>query len=126
MRIRVSISFSRTISPDTAWETLITVARSRFSTGAPIVVVGPCTGSPFVAGYLGQRQCVLFAESRWIGFGPLAQLLPVRRQEFAPRLLLVGRRVLIACRHRQRGIIKVVEQLDLGGCGRKERLHLVG
>ena len=44
--IRISdwISFSRTISPDTACETLITVARSRCSTGAPIVLVGPATG----------------------------------------------------------------------------------
>ena len=92
-----------------------------------LLVQPHCIGvSPFEAGDLGQHQCVLVAESRWIGFGPLAQLLLVRRQEFAPRLLLVGRRVLIACRHRQRGIIKVVEQLDLGGCGRKERLHLVG
>ena len=36
----VSISFSRTISPETACDTLITVARSRCSTGAPIVLVG--------------------------------------------------------------------------------------
>ena len=41
VRMSVSISFSRTISPDTACETLITVARSRCSTGAPIVPVGP-------------------------------------------------------------------------------------
>src|SRR5262245_46781581 len=45
VRISVSISFSKTISPDTACETLITVARSRCSTGAPIVLVGAGTGS---------------------------------------------------------------------------------
>ena len=37
VRMSVSSSFSRTISPDTACETLRTVARSRCSTGAPIV-----------------------------------------------------------------------------------------
>ena len=45
VRMSVSISFSKTISPDTACETLITVARSRCSTGAPIVLVGPGAGS---------------------------------------------------------------------------------
>ena len=40
MRMSVSISFSRTISPETACDTLITVARSSCSTGAPIVLVG--------------------------------------------------------------------------------------
>ena len=35
----LSISFSRTISPETACETLITVARSRSSAGAKIVLV---------------------------------------------------------------------------------------
>jgi hypothetical protein len=39
VRISVSISFSSTISPDTASDTLITVARSRWSTWAWIVVV---------------------------------------------------------------------------------------
>ena len=36
----VSISFSSTISPETACDTLITVARSRCSTGVPIVLAG--------------------------------------------------------------------------------------
>ena len=45
VRMSVSISFSRTISPETACETLITVARSRCSTGVPIVLVGPGAGS---------------------------------------------------------------------------------
>ena len=36
--IRVSISLSSTISPETACDALITVARSRCSTGAPIVL----------------------------------------------------------------------------------------
>ena len=40
VRMSVSISFSKTISPETACETLITVARSRCSTGATIVLVG--------------------------------------------------------------------------------------
>ena len=39
-RIRLSISFSKTISPETVCETLITVARSRSSVGAKIVLVG--------------------------------------------------------------------------------------
>src|SRR3984893_19087989 len=38
---------------------------------------------------LGRHQCVLVAKRRWIIFGPLAQLLPVRRQEPAPLVLLV-------------------------------------
>ena len=43
MAVRISMSsiFSSTISPDTACDTLITVARSRCSTGVPIVLVGP-------------------------------------------------------------------------------------
>ena len=36
----VSINFSRTISPETAWDTFTTVVRSRCSTWARIVVVG--------------------------------------------------------------------------------------
>ena len=40
-RISLSISFSRAISPETACDTLITVARSRSSTGATIVLVDP-------------------------------------------------------------------------------------
>ena len=39
---------------------------------------------PFEAGDLGRHQCVFVAESRWIDFGPLAQLFLVRRQEVAP------------------------------------------
>ena len=38
----------------------------------------------FDAGDLGRHQRVLVGERRWIVFGPLAQLFPVRRQEFAP------------------------------------------
>jgi hypothetical protein len=38
--MRLSISFSKTISPETAFETLITVARSRSSVGPKIVLVG--------------------------------------------------------------------------------------
>jgi hypothetical protein len=56
---------------------------------------------------------VLVGECRWIVFGPLAQLFPVRRQEVAPRLLLVGGSLLIERRHRQRGVVEVVERLDL-------------
>ena len=70
--------------------------------------------SPFETGDLGRHQRVLVGESRWIAVGPLAQLLLVRSQEFVPLLLLVGRPVLIERRHRQRGIIEVVEQLDMG------------
>ena len=67
--------------------------------------------SLFDAGDLGQYQRVLVGERRRIVFGPLAQLFPVLPQEFAPRLLLIGRRGLVERRHRQRGIIEVVEQL---------------
>ena len=48
--------------------------------------------SLFKAGDLGRYQRVLIGESRWIVFGPLAQLFPMRHQEFAPPLLLVARR----------------------------------
>ena len=82
--------------------------------------------SPFDAGDLGRHQRVLVGERRRIVFGPLAQLFPVRRQEFAPRLLLIGRRGFIERRHRQRGVVEVVELLDLAGGGRKQRLRLVG
>ena len=68
--------------------------------------------SLFEAGDLGRDQCVLVGERRWIVFGPLAQLFPMRQQEVAPGLLLVGRRVLIACRRRHCGIIDVVEHVD--------------
>ena len=78
----------------------------------------------FDAGDLSQHQHVLVGERRRIVFGPLAQLFPVRRQEVAPPGLLVGRRVLIECRHSQRRIVEVVEQLDLGGYGPKQRLRL--
>ena len=44
VRISVSISFSSTISPETVCDTLITVARSRRSTGVAIVFVGPGDG----------------------------------------------------------------------------------
>src|SRR6266850_5145618 len=75
-----------------------------------LLVQTHCIGvSPFEAGDLGRYQGVLIGESRRVVYGPLAQLLPVRRQEFAPLSLLVGRRVLVARRHRQRGVVKVVE-----------------
>ncbi len=61
------------------------------------------------AGDLSRHQSVLVAEGRWIVVGPLAQLLPVRRQEFAPPGLLVGGCILIERRHRQRGVVKIVE-----------------
>jgi len=48
----------------------------------------------------------------------------MRLEELAPRGLLdsgTARRVP----HRQRGVVEVVEQLDLGGRDEKERLRLV-
>src|SRR5258708_30279445 len=81
--------------------------------------------SPFEAGDLSRHQRMLIGKGGWIDFGPLAQLFPVRRQQVAPLTLLVRRDVLIECRHRQRGVVKVVEQLDLSGCSREERLDLV-
>src|SRR5262245_49209634 len=69
--------------------------------------------APFEAGDLGQDQCVLVAESRWIVVGPLAQLFPVRRQEVAPPVLLVVRSLLIEGRYRQRRVVKVVDQVGL-------------
>ncbi len=63
----------------------------------------------FDASELGRYQRVLVAESRWIIFGPLAQLVQVRRQEFAPPVLIVSSSVLVERCHRQRGIVKVIE-----------------
>ena len=80
----------------------------------------------FDAGDLGQNQRVLVGESRWVVFGPLAQLFPVRPQEFAPRLLVIGRRGLIERRHRQRGVKEVVQRRNLAGQGLKQRLRLAG
>src|SRR5690348_14885543 len=54
----------------------------------------------FDASKLGQHQCVLVAESRWIVFSPLPQLFPVHRQELAPPLLLVSRSVPVERRYR--------------------------
>ena len=50
----------------------------------------------------------------------------VCRQEFAPRLLLVGRRVLVACRHRQCGIIDIVEHVEQSRRAPKLELRRVG
>src|SRR5271166_6299371 len=53
VRMSVSISFSSTISPETACDMMITVARSRCSTGAPIVPVGAEAGpSSLRCGYI--------------------------------------------------------------------------
>src|SRR5258708_40153843 len=52
-------------------------------------------GASFEAGDLSRDQCVLVGESRWVVFGPLAQLVPVCRQAFAPPSLLGGRSILI-------------------------------
>ena len=66
-----------------------------------LLIQTQCVGVPFFdAGDLGQNQRVLVGESRWVVFGPLAQLFLVRRQEFAPRLLLIGPRGFIERRHR--------------------------
>ncbi len=63
----------------------------------------------FDARELCRHQSVLVGERRWIVFGPLAQLFPMRRQEVAPPALLLCRRVLIERRHRQCGVVIVVE-----------------
>ena len=81
---------------------------------------------PFEAGDLGRHQGVFVGERRRIIFRPFAQLFPMRRQQVAPLGLVVGRRVLITRRHRQCGVVKVVEQLYHEGYGRKQRLRLVG
>ncbi len=57
MRISVSISFSKTISPETACETLITVAKSRCSTGVPMVLVRPGTGSSSLSRGYNSSSC---------------------------------------------------------------------
>src|SRR6202008_2225056 len=80
----------------------------------------------FEAGDLGRHQSVLVAESRWIVFRPLAQLFLVRRQKGAPPTLLFSSSLLVKHRHRQRAVVKVVEQLDVGRCGPKQRLSLAG
>ncbi len=74
-----------------------------------VVQVHRVEGASFEAGDLGQHERVLVGESRWIVVGPLAHLFPVRRQEFAPPGLLVGGSLLIERRHRQCGVVKVVE-----------------
>jgi hypothetical protein len=56
-----------------------------------LLVQTHCVGvSPFDPGDLGCHKGVLIGERRRIVVGPLAQLLPVRRQKFAPLLLFVG------------------------------------
>src|SRR6267143_4421921 len=52
-------------------------------------------GAAFNAGDLSRHQRELVTKSWWKILCPLAQLLLVRRQEVAPHVLLVGRRVLI-------------------------------
>ncbi len=62
-----------------------------------LLVQAHCIGlSPFEAGDLGQDECVLVGESRWIVVGPFVQALPVHRQEVAPHTLLIRRTVLIS------------------------------
>jgi len=82
--------------------------------------------SPFEARNLSRYQRVLVGEGRWIVFRPLAQLFKVRRQEAAPPRLLVGGSVLIERRHRQRGVVEIVEQHDLAECGPQQRLCFAG
>src|SRR6202043_2347226 len=47
--------------------------------------------TPFEARNLGRDEGVLVGERRRVGFSPLAQLFPVRRQDVAPPSLLVRR-----------------------------------
>src|SRR6202158_1594703 len=66
-----------------------------------LLVQTHCIGvSPFEPGDLGRHQGVLIGEGRWVALGPLPQLLPVRRDEVAPPILLVGRTLLIDRRYR--------------------------
>ncbi len=81
--------------------------------------------SPFKPGNFRRHQHVLVGERRWIVFGPFAQLFLVRRQKLAPLFLLVGRRAFIAGRHGQCRVAVIVEQLDLAGRCRNERLDFV-
>src|SRR6266481_6564197 len=53
--------------------------------------------SVFETGDFGQHQRMLVGKSRWIVFGPFAQLFLVLRQEFAPPVLLVVRSILMEC-----------------------------
>src|SRR2546423_8848610 len=76
------------------------------------------------AGDLGQQQRVLVAEGRGVGVRPLAQLLAVCGEKLAPRCLLDGGTCLEQRRYRERRVMEVVEQLDLGGCNQEERLRL--
>src|SRR3984957_4206069 len=69
--------------------------------------------SPLELGDLGRHQGRLVAEGRWIVVCPFAQLFAVHGQKLAPTCLLVRGRILIERGHRQRGVVKVVEQLDL-------------
>ncbi len=67
----------------------------------------------FNASDLSRHQRELVTKSWWKILRPLAQLFPMQGQEFPPLLLLVGRGVVIECRHSQRGIVEVVQLLDL-------------
>ncbi len=69
--------------------------------------------APFDAGDLSRHQRMLIGECGRTVFGPLAQLFPMRRQEIAPRHLLVLGGFLTERCNRQRGIVKVVEHLDM-------------
>ena len=66
------------------------------------------------AGDLSRHQGVFVAECRRIVFGPFAQLFPVRRQQFAPLPLFVGvGSVFVERRYGQRGVVIIIEQLDV-------------
>src|SRR6202789_3093706 len=91
-----------------------------------LVIETHCVGvSPFEAGDLSRHQRVLVGKRRWVDFGPCAQLFNVCCQQVVPRLLLIGGYILIACSHRQREIIEVVEQLKMSSRGHKQGLRLV-
>ena len=78
------------------------------------------------AGYFRRNQRMLVGERRRTVFGPLSQLFLVPRQEFSPSVLLVSCRARIERRHRQRGIVRILEELYPDGRGPKHRLRLVG
>jgi hypothetical protein len=79
----------------------------------------------FDAGDLGRHQGVLVGKRRRIVVGPFAQLFAVPGQELAPPGLLVGGRVIVERGHRQRGVVNIVDHLELADYAPQPRVRLL-
>ena len=90
-RMSLSISFSRTISPETACETLITVARSRCSTGAAIMLL------ELVTGLLLPELRILLIELAHFAFGSPAEIAVPGFSQIRIRYLVETSRRIESC-----------------------------